>query len=533
MGRQHTRPCRGRPARRSKRAFSAAALALSLMAGNTGADAATALAPASGWNEYLRQLAAALQRWIGSAPAPTPAPAPAPAPSPAPSPQGSVSLAWVAPASTSVSGTVRLTLRGQGLRNVEVFQGGTMVARAQVSGNSAEAVVDLDTTRWPSGSVTLTAHAWNSAPGTPYTGEADAGPLVLQVSNGGGPQQAAVDITSFGAVCDGSRDNSAAIAAAIDEAKRRSVAVFVPAGVCAYGDIIRLDSARLVGSGDQSVLYALDTERESIFIYGNGSEVRQLKLSGRRPTVRRANWETSRIALFGASNFVIDSVTVDTSANAGFMTAQGAHHGRITNNRLSNTLSDSIHLTDNASYITVEGNHIENSGDDGIAVVSYQQDGGMVHHITARNNVIRNNKWGRLMSVVGGSDVLYENNYMENNLANLACLYIAQEGAPWHTFGAHDVIARRNTLKNCGGSNTGHGAVMLYSDGAQANTNVSLVANDIQQNGQAGIRIFGSANSGISVEGNRVEGANPATDITAPAVNFVPYVSGPVGYATP
>ena len=37
--------------------------------------------------------------------------------------------------------------------------------------------------------------------------------------------------------------------------------------------------------------------------------------------------------------------------------------------------------------------------DDGIAVVSYVKDGGLVHHITARHNVIVNNRWGRQMSV--------------------------------------------------------------------------------------------------------------------------------------
>ena len=111
-------------------------------------------------------------------------------------------------------------------------------------------------------------------------------------------------------------------------------------------------------------------------------------------------------------------------------------------------------MTDKASYITLENNRIENSGDDGIAVVSYRNDGGLVNHITARNNVIVNNKWGRQMSVVGGGQVLYENNHLENNLAGAACLYIAQE-ASYSTYGAHDVMARYNTLKTCGGSRHG------------------------------------------------------------------------------
>ncbi len=341
-----------------------------------------------------------------------------------------------------------------------------------------------------------------------------------------------VAITSFGAVCDGRTNNSAAIASAIASAKSRGLPVLIPAGVCAYGDLVRLDGVKLIGSGDTSVLYALDVSRSAIFMYGDGVEVRHLKLSGVKATTRRVEWEATRITLFGATNFVIDRVTIDGAAAAGIATAKSAHHGRITYNNITNTLADSIHITDKASDITIENNRIENSGDDGIAVVSYRQDGDPVKRITARNNVIINNKWGRLMSVVGGNNVLYENNYLENNLGGGACLYIAQENS-YNTWGAHDVVVQRNTMKNCGGAAFGHGAVMVYSDGADTNTNITLTRNDIYQNGQSGIRVFSAMNSGIRLDSNRIQGANPALDISSPGVSVVPYTSGAVGYVAP
>src|SRR6185503_9399919 len=342
------------------------------------------------------------------------------------------------------------------------------------------------------------------------------------------PPAGAIDIRTAGARCDGSFDNSAAIASAIASAKSKRVAVYVPAGVCAYGDVIRLDGVKLVGAGDASVLHALNPSREAIFMYGSGAEVSLLKLSGRKATARQAAWEATRITLFGASNFVIDKVTIDGSAAAGIQTAQSANNGRITNNTIKDTLSDSIHMTDKASYITLENNRIDNAGDDGIAVVSYRRDGGLVNHITARNNVVRNNKWGRQMSVVGGQNVLYENNWLESNLAQAACLYLAQE-ASYSTYGAHDVVARYNTLKTCGGPSTGHGAVMVFSDGQDSNTNITLTRNDIVQNGQAGIRVFSAMNSGVRVDSNRVQGASPALDIKSSGVTIVPYASGAVG----
>jgi hypothetical protein len=184
-------------------------------------------------------------------------------------------------------------------------------------------------------------------------------------------------------------------------------------------------------------------------------------------------------------------------------------------------------MTDRASYITVEGNRIEGSGDDGIAVVSYTKDGALSHHITARNNTVIGNKWGRSMSVVGGSDVLYENNTLENSGA-YTCMYLAQENS-WNTYGAKNVVVQRNTFKNCGSTTTGHGAIMVFSDGQDTNNNISLIRNDITQNGQAGIRVFSAGNVGIIVDSNRVQGAGKALDITTPGVALTQFVSGLVG----
>ena len=74
---------------------------------------------------------------------------------------------------------------------------------------------------------------------------------------------------------------------------------------------------------------------------------------------------------------------------------------------------------------------------------------------------------------------------------------------------------------------------MVFSDGSWPNTNVTLFRNDIAQNGQPGIRVFSSKNSGITVDSNRVTGANPALDITSPNVAVTAYTSGAVGYVAP
>ena len=456
----------------------------------------------------------------------------------------SVALEWSGQPTTPVSGTTTLQLAGQAFDNVEIFSAdGKKVALAAMSPDKTSATATIDTTQFANGAVTLTAHAWDSPAGTAFTSDADAGALTLMVANTVATTTTSttatapalvtasasdLSITAYGAVCNGRTDDSTAIANTIAAAKAKGVRVVIPAATCAYGNVIRLDSVKLIGSGDSSVLYALNPSLESIFMYGNGAEVRQVKLSGNKATVRQAPWEATRITLFGATNFVIDHVTIDGSAAAGIQTAQSANNGSITYNTISNTLSDSIHLADKASYITIEHNRISNAGDDGIAVVSSIDEGGLVDHITARYNVVLNNLWGRNMSVVGGSNVLYENNVMDGNSAKYACMYIAQEDS-WATYGSSNVVVQLNTMKNCGGTSTGHGAVLVFSAGRYANNNITLSRNDISQNGQPGIVVQSVMNNNVVVDSNRITGASPALTIAAAGAKVTAYSAGMVG----
>jgi beta-glucanase (GH16 family) len=98
---------------------------------------------------------------------------PAPTPSPTPAPQGIVSLAWNAPAEgLRVAGSVVLRLAGKGFKNVEVFIGGRMAMRCSITGAGTVATAILDTTKYPNGSLSLTAHAWDSLPGQPSVSDA-------------------------------------------------------------------------------------------------------------------------------------------------------------------------------------------------------------------------------------------------------------------------------------------------------------------------------------------------------------------------
>jgi hypothetical protein len=67
---------------------------------------------------------------------------------------------------------------------------------------------------------------------------------------------------------------------------------------------------------------------------------------------------------------------------------------------------------------------------------------------------------------------------------------------------------------------------MLFTD-SSVNNGVQILRNDIEQSGQAGIRMFGQ-NNDVTIDGNRVSGARQALQLPA-GVKATPYSAGAVG----
>jgi len=338
-----------------------------------------------------------------------------------------------------------------------------------------------------------------------------------------------VSIASFGAVSDGTTNNSTAIANAIASAKSLGLHVLVPAGTWAYGADIELDGVQMDGVGDTSILYALDYTHSAINLRGTGAAVRTMRLTGAVSPTRLSTLDSCHVVAFG-TQFTVSDLLIDGAGSVGVF-SYGGTNGTITNCRVNDTKADSIHMTFASSNITVTGCTIQRSGDDGIAVVSYSNES-ICHDITATFNTILNNVGGRGMSVVGGRDVLYERNTITNSGVGAGML-VAQESPPASsTLGCLRITYQYNTVTNCGSSTTGHSAIFINNYNTFPNTTIRITRNDIIQQtaGQVGLRVDSGQNVDIIFDQNRIAGAttNVQNQCTPPAtVN--PYVSGPVG----
>lgn len=176
-------------------------------------------------------------------------------------------------------------------------------------------------------------------------------------------------------------------------------------------------------------------------------------------TTRGVTNEEHKLTLNG-DGIRVTAVLVDGSCGAGIY-SEGASNYSITDVVVRNTLADSIHNTGGSFNGVIRNALISNSGDDGVAVVSY---GGQspCHHITATDIVVTSGN-ARGVSVVGGEDI----SYSRLDISNTGCagIYISREPS-YDTLASRRVTVDSFTIKGANWrTEVHHGSVLLYAEG--------------------------------------------------------------------
>ena len=313
---------------------------------------------------------------------------------------------------------------------------------------------------------------------------------------------ACVPISGYGARSDGT-DATRAIQRAIEAAKSLDArCVYIPAGTYRMSKIVVDGGVKLIGDGDASVLYAPDPANRQVKLTGAGAGLYSLKIY----TVgkKRTNDDEGVWIEEDATNFVIDDVTIDGGNGPGIITYAGSW-GRITNNRVSNTKSDAIHMSGGAHHVYIAGNTVRNSGDDMIAVVTYAYHPVNTYEILIENNDVADQPWGRGISVVGGENVTIRGNHISRS--SDAGIYIAAESS-WATRGVNNVVVRGNRIDACPHAHAEHGqaSILVYSDNKFRVENVLLDGNAVSDTPTEAIRVEPRHTSNIACRGNTENG---------------------------
>jgi hypothetical protein len=296
----------------------------------------------------------------------------------------------------------------------------------------------------------------------------------------------------------GKTDSTKAIQQALTVAAQNGSSVSIPAGTFVYSDVLNVNGIAVTGVGKASILKATNFNNQAVHLTGTGGSISNLSITSAAKT-RLSPYQTAAIWIDGATNFTVQGVTISGSASVGIFNA-GGQGGTIQNNTVQNTLADGITNTSGANGTVVTGNLVTGTADDGISVVSYS-DEPIVQNITVKNNTITGQVSGRGMSVVGGSNITYTGNIVDNPDSG-ADMYIASE-SEFNCLGVANVTVTGNTFIDGGPS---QGTVTIYnSQGSKYKiTGVNLSGNQIVKPGFVAFQFVGNGVETGAIQNNTI-----------------------------
>lgn len=264
----------------------------------------------------------------------------------------------------------------------------------------------------------------------------------------------------FGAKGDGLTDDTLALKRVFSSVRAGTRVYLAPGKTYLHKDVVRITVPRITVYGG-GTLVATNEERSALWVDADGVQLFRINLSGSKPTRRWYAYEQHRLRIKDRSGVVVEGVTVKNAAGAGVF-LENASDFNLTDVRVTDSMADGIHMTGGTHDGKVLRPLVTGAGDDGVAVVSYSSDGGTVERIKVTNPVVKDQRWGRGVSVVGGRDITYENITVAGSAG--AAVYIANEDSPYYTQNVENVVVRGGVVTSANQNSTiGHGAVLVYA----------------------------------------------------------------------
>lgn len=287
-------------------------------------------------------------------------------------------------------------------------------------------------------------------------------------------------------------DQGDALQRALDALQPGQRLVFAP-GRYIVGRSLVVRQAQVVLSGYGATLIATVPDDQTIEMRGTGTTIAGFRIEGTGST-RMDTPRSTKIEVTGRDVQVLDNAI---DGGGGGIFVFGGTDVAIVGNEVLSTLADGIHITHGARNVLVKGNLVRGTGDDMIAVVSYQGDGVLSRNVLITGNSLEGNAWGRGITVVGGADVTIENNVVRNVQVSAGIL-VAQEDS-FRTYGASGVLVENNEISDIqtAAARTDprpltQQAAIDVSTWSGSVTRVAVIGNRVSRARFAGIRVWGN-----------------------------------------
>ena len=295
--------------------------------------------------------------------------------------------------------------------------------------------------------------------------------------------------------------SDSAIRAAITAAKAQGKALYFSAATYTYTSALYLDGLTAYGDGPSSVLSASNRASSAIVLRGSGPVLRDLKVTSPNSVSRSQAYIRANVQVDGASNFVVERLTIVEAEQNGIIVHNESDGGTIRNNNVSQTLADAIHITDATEDILVTNNTVRDAGDDFIAVVSYLVDPARCKNITIVGNDVARQTNGRGISNVGGQSVTIKNNTIAET--DGAGILVASDG-DYGTYGPLNTQVLDNVIDTTDLGDIHHAGIQIFGQPGNMAQNTLVRGNIVRNTLYRGIYI-GPNSQGTLIDDNELE----------------------------
>lgn len=261
----------------------------------------------------------------------------------------------------------------------------------------------------------------------------------------------------YGAVGDGSTDDTAALQNTFDAAAGKTV-YLDPTKYYVHTAVLTISVNSVVITGGGMLLAAVE-QASAVHVSGNYVMIRGITIAMGSTSQRWYANEQHKLWVSG-THFIGEDITIAGSAGAGII-MDGASKFMLYHVEVYGTRADGIHCTNGAQDGSIIDCYAHDIGDDGFAVVSYEADGTRCTNIVNSGSYVKNGA-ARGFSVVGGTNIRYFNGRVDSTYG--AAIYVACEPS-YVTYGVSDTIIDSFVITgaNYAGTAMQHGAILVYN----------------------------------------------------------------------
>ena len=314
------------------------------------------------------------------------------------------------------------------------------------------------------------------------------------------PAMAAINLQALGA-CE-EEDATTTINTALAQAKAIGTSVYAPACKYNHSGVIIIDSTQLYGEKGTVFNSANVTgvnPDNAIILTGSNPKLLNVEITTDWTGLRQSNINGHAVVVSSANDFLVENIDVLGSAGSGIFITN-SYNGLTTYNKVKDTLADGIHITNKSYNNIISGNHIIDTGDDQIAVVSYNSDAGISHDILINGNIVSGGST-RGISVVGGERITITDNNISD--IDLSGVYIATESS-YNTNYVKDILVGNNFITSCNTDNSsGASSVYVFGRDGYTTSNIIISNNQVLKSVRNGITV--ASESGIPAYSNHIK----------------------------